>query len=798
MKDLPSRRPLFTALLALSLLATNGFAAGPKGSMTKPDFTQGDAIPAGASHDWTLGATGMRGWIYSNRLETSEARQIAVTKVDKGSPAAGLIQVGDVILGVAGKPFSFDPRIELGRALTAAETESGDGKLALTIWRGGKENEVVVKLPVLGSYSATAPYDCPKSARILKQGCDNLAKRIKEPNYRQNPITRSLNALALLASGDPQYLPIVKKEAEWAAGYSTESMATWYYGYVIMLLAEYQMATGDDSFMPGLTRLALEASEGQSMVGSWGHKFAGPDDRLVGYGMMNAPGLPLTTSLVLARDAGVKDPIVDLAIERSARLLRFYRGKGAVPYGDHSPWLQTHEDNGKCGMASVLFNQLGEKEEAVFFSKMSLASHGSERDTGHTGNFWNVLWSLPAVAQSGPNASGAWMQEFGAWYFDLARRWDGSFTHQGPPQMGSDSTNKWDSTGAYLLGYAMPLKKIHLTGKQAGVIPQLSSEEAKQVIMDGRGWSNNDRNSAYDALSTELVFDALDSWSPIVRQRAAMALSRRKDIPLPALISMLKSPELEARYGATEALSMLKNRAAPAISGLRMNLEHEDLWLRIESAEALASIGQDAMVALPKLLEMIAEGPTEDDPRNMQQRYLCFAVFGKMLKKSIEGVDRDALRKAVVAGLQNQDGRARGTIGSVYQHLSYDEIKPLLPAIQEAIVTPSPSGIMFAAGIRLAGLEILAKHRIKEGIPLCLQVMEIDKWGKQARIKSCLNALAKYGGAAKPILPELHQLEKDLLAHGEAKNLLPLIAQLRNITKAIERSTDTVELRSLN
>jgi len=798
MKDLPSRRPLFTALLALSLLATNGFAAGPKGVMTRPDFTQGDAIPAGASHDWTLGATGMRGWIYSNRLETSEARQIAVTKVDKGSPAAGLIQVGDVILGVAGKPFSFDPRIELGRALTAAETESGDGKLALTIWRGGKENEVVVKLPVLGSYSATAPYDCPKSARILKQGCDNLAKRIKEPNYRQNPITRSLNALALLASGDPQYLPIVKKEAEWAAGYSTESMATWYYGYVIMLLAEYQMATGDDSFMPGLTRLALEASEGQSMVGSWGHKFAGPDDRLVGYGMMNAPGLPLTTSLVLARDAGVKDPIVDLAIERSARLLRFYRGKGAVPYGDHSPWLQTHEDNGKCGMASVLFNQLGEKEEAVFFSKMSLASHGSERDTGHTGNFWNVLWSLPAVAQSGPNASGAWMQEFGAWYFDLARRWDGSFTHQGPPQMGSDSTNKWDSTGAYLLGYAMPLKKIHLTGKQAGVIPQLSSEEAKQVIMDGRGWSNNDRNSAYDALSTELVFDALDSWSPIVRQRAAMALSRRKDIPLPALISMLKSPELEARYGATEALSMLKNRAAPAISGLRMNLEHEDLWLRIESAEALASIGQDAMVALPKLLEMIAEGPTEDDPRNMQQRYLCFAVFGKMLKKSIEGVDRDALRKAVVAGLQNQDGRARGTIGSVYQHLSYDEIKPLLPAIQEAIVTPSPSGIMFAAGIRLAGLEILAKHRIKEGIPLCLQVMEIDKWGKQARIKSCLNALAKYGGAAKPILPELHQLEKDLLAHGEAKNLLPLIAQLRNITKAIERSTDTVELRSLN
>ena len=40
--------------------------------------------------------------------------------------------------------------------------------------------------------------------------------------------------------------------------------------------------------------------------------------------------------------------------------MRFYIGKGAVPYGDHHPWTQTHEDNGKCGMAAVMFNLLGE------------------------------------------------------------------------------------------------------------------------------------------------------------------------------------------------------------------------------------------------------------------------------------------------------------------------------------------------------------------------------------------------------------------------------------------------------
>ena len=389
-----------------------------------------------------------------------------------------------------------------------------------------------MKLPVLGTYSATAPYDCPKSQRILEQGCKALAVRVADPSYRQNPITRSLNALALLASGNPEYLPLVRKEAQWAAEFSADSFQTWYYGYVIMLLAEYKMATGDDSVMPGLRRLALEAANGQSIVGSWGHRFAGPDGRLQGYGMMNAPGLPLTISLVLAREAGIDDPEVEQAIERSARLIRFYIGKGAVPYGDHHPWIQTHEDNGKCGMAAVLFNLLDEPDGAEFFSRMSVASHGPERDTGHTGNFFNILWSLPGVAQSGPHATGAWMQEFGAWYFDLARRWDGTFLHQGPPQERNDKYPGWDCTGAYLLAYAMPLRKIYLTGRRPSIAPQLDPAAAQALILDGRGWSNKDRDSFYDKLTEQELLTRLGSWSPVVRERAAMALARRGDAPI--------------------------------------------------------------------------------------------------------------------------------------------------------------------------------------------------------------------------------------------------------------------------
>ena len=161
---------------------------------------------------------------------------------------------------------------------------------------------------------------------------------------------------------------------------------------------------------------------------------------------------------------------------------------------------------------------------------------------------------------------------------------------------------------------------------------------------------------------------------------------------------------------------------------MRKQLKHEDLWLRVEAAEALAHIGQPAMGALPELLPMTAKGPTPRDPRAMEQRYLSFAVFGKLLRKSLDAVDEKILQKAILAGLQNQDGRARGTIGGIYQKLSYEKIKPLLPAIHEAIVNPAPSGIMFASGVRVSGLEVLATHRIKEGLPLCLEVMELTKF----------------------------------------------------------------------
>ncbi|TWT79145.1 hypothetical protein CA13_05430 [Planctomycetes bacterium CA13] len=821
--SIQNRVKQFAVVFFSAAVVSSFCAAAPPAKRLKkiPDFTEGDKT--NGSHDWTLGPTGARGWIYAWK-HTADARQILITKVAKGSPADGVLKVDDVILGVDGKLFDDDARILFARAVTRAEREASRGVLKLVRWRAGpleagqsetgqseagqseagqseagQSENVEIRIPVMGTYSDTAPFNCQKSAKIFQLGCEAIANK----GLRRVSIPNSINALALLASGQPKYRPMLASYAEQVSRYRADAFATWYYGYSIMFLAEYALATGDDSVMPGLTRLAMEAAHGQSKVGSWGHRFAMPDGRVGGYGCMNSPGIPLTISMVLAREAGVNNPDLDLAITRSARFLRWYVDKGAIPYGDHAPW-PGHEDNGKCSMVAVLFDLLEDREAASFFAKMSTAAY-DERERGHTGNFFNMLWAMPGVSRCGPLASAEYWRET-AWFYDLARKWDGSYRYQGSPD-GEEEHGKYadfESTGAYLLAYALPLESLYITGKKPSSFPALKKSEVDDVIAAGRGFFETKQKDRfrYQDRSEEELLNGLSSWSPSVRRRSAQELGKRKGVFQPALLKLIASDDRYTRYGAAEALGKLRSNAdaAASVSALTEALESDDLCLRILAGQALASIGQPAMSAVPLMLQRLAMTDLENDPRGMEQRFLCFSLFNRrdgLIGRSLEGVDRELLLRAVRVGLQNEDGRARGSLGSVYQILTYEEIKPLLPAIHQAIVEPAPSGIMFASQIRLSGVELLAKHRIREGMPLCIEIMEIDKWGKKTRITQCLKTLETYGAAAKPVLPKLRQLEKDLRAHPEPQMMAPIIKQIRDLTEEIENGTESVELRSL-
>ncbi len=210
------------------------------------------------------------------------------------------------------------------------------------------------------------------------------------------------------------------------------------------------------------------------------------------------------------------------------------------------------------------------------------------------------------------------------------------------------------------------------------------------------------------------------------------------------------------------------------------------------------------MNTVPQLLDMLAEVDTAKDPRGIQQRYLCFALFDTrdgMLRRSLDGVDRKQLARAVRAGLKNEDGRARGSVGSVYQKLSFEEIEPLLPTVLDAIDHPAPSGEMFADEIRIEGLKVLARHHIEEGILACANYTTAQNpWASEHRTPELMKILVSYGSQAKSAIPELQKIAAGF-EKGEPDFPKTLSLQkaraVRDTIQAIRSSTETPKLISI-
>ncbi|MBK7874965.1 MAG: HEAT repeat domain-containing protein [Planctomycetes bacterium] len=787
-------------LLASSTLLT----AAPLAAQEKlPDLTRNGKRDE--THDWTLGPTGARGWMFAEHLETKFARQILVTQVDDKSPADGVLAPGDVLLGVGEKPFADDARKVLGLAIDSAER---DGKLELLRWRNGKQTTVTLKLRKLGTYSKNAPFDCPKSTRILDEACAHIAQR-----GLGDGLLADLDALALLASGKPHYLDLVRDHAKQVAPRDLAledgpGMKAWDWGWTSLFLAEYHLATHDDSVLPALREYTLHIARGQSGVGTWGHGMALANEQrsLGGYGALNQAGLGCWLSLVLARECGVKDPAVDGAIDTSRDFFAFFTEKGSIPYGDHPPLWELHDNNGKNAQAAVAFDALGDVAPARYFARMTTASY-DERELGHTGNFFGYLWGPLGVAVAGHDALAAHMEEL-RWSFDLARRWDGGFTYQGGAGE-DDSYAGWDVTGAYALACALPLAKLRITGRGRSSAAALAPDEARSTIADGRGFDPAEPKVAYDSETTEALLARLSSWSPVVRFRAAGALARRPGDCVPQLIALLASPERDARLGACHALELQGKRASPATDALLAVLATDDAWLKIRAAYALAAIGPDARKAAPELLRLVAkEDPA--DPRGTSSRYLGLALFldgylddapeRGLLADSFEGVDRELLYAAVRRMLRLDDGHARSTVASVYKKLEGAELDPLLPDIVRATERAAPSGEMFADGVRLAGLELLARLRVREGMRVALDYARTQNpWDSQDRMAVILAALKPYGAHAKELLPELKTLvkacqeEQDFPDDCKAKK----VAAVEEAIRFVSAATEKPELRSL-
>ncbi|MGB0744124.1 MAG: DUF6288 domain-containing protein, partial [Opitutales bacterium] len=398
-----------------------------------PDLTAGDPVPADPTPlNINLGPTGLEGWMYRQGQKTTNSRQILITSVAAGSPADGILAVDDVILGADGTGavatnFTADARKTLGWAIADAEARS-PATLSLLRWRAGTTTPVTLTLQTLGAYSATAPYNCPKSAAILELSL----------NYdvaHASPDSFGLIALAMLAADDPgnpnnaarqalaqtEAHKLILSQAEideaMAGVVPTLSKVGWQVGHELIVLAEYYRKTGDAAVYDSLRARAHQAANGSSLFGTHGHQFTEPDENgnlngtyNFGYGVVNNASITAFLGLVSARAAGINDPVVEAAIQRAGAFYGSYANKGCIPYSEHYPYNNT-TDNGKSAQLAMCMSAIPGRETASkYFAKTSISSTG-QRDSGHTGSWFNYIWSPLGAAAAGEEAAHAYFKE---------------------------------------------------------------------------------------------------------------------------------------------------------------------------------------------------------------------------------------------------------------------------------------------------------------------------------------------------------------------------------------------------
>ena len=825
-------RPLFTALALALLLAMPSTVKAV--TALKIDLTVGTNLSTlDRTYTYNLGATGLRGWIDNGWPETPAQDgytafapyQILVTVVGAGTPASGILAVDDVILGASAGSgavplFTSDARKSLGLAIGAAE--AGNGVLSFKRWRAGVTADVFITLPVMGAYSDTAPYNCPKTTLIRTHAAASLAQRINTYGWGKDG-PGSINALALLATGDATYLPMLQTYARSIAPATLDlersGIDAWSC-YQSVFLAEYYILTNDATVFHGLSEYVIYAAKHTSMFGTAGHGFSnvpppggweagGTNGLCSWYGPVNQAGLVAQLTIALGKKAGVVNAAIDPGIARAANFFGYYVNRGSIPYGEHQPYcgdyqLQghnyyDHRSNGKDGLAAVMFACMDNKTvQTEYFSRMALAGYNGEA-YGHTGQGFSYLWTMLGANMGGPLAVQQYHKQM-RWDRDMKRRSDGSFVYEGGEQWapgkssdyfdGADPYIYYDNpTAYYLLHACIPLKKLYITGKNANPVNDLDAAKVSNAT-----WAAL-FTAACGSYTNAQLFSALGEWDPIVRFNAATELATRSltTTEVNSLITLAENPaDANQREAACTALGCLQ--ATSAIPALTRRLRDADIWVRAKAAKALTAMGGAAASSVPAMLDAFVTNvkptyPFEagfnwSDPLQIANGYLSETLFNHLGTTTINA-NKSLLYPAVRAGIKQPAGMWRGQLSDfVMNLLTLEDVKNLAPDLFEEVTLEGPCDRMFTMAGPYMAMAALSKYHIAEGIDLSMG--KTSFWGWDAA--AAFDFLKPYDEAARRMLPDLYAQDlawmsaTDPVGGENAANLDACIARIEAAT----------------
>jgi hypothetical protein len=611
---------VITALCAS--LTVTVLAANMPGSKA-PDLAKGGKLIIQGG--WRSGWVGPLGIFCGMNKPGTLIDQLLIEQIEKGSPADGILEVGDVILGADGTGASTVPQFEskewpmipIADAINEAEARN-PALLKLLVWRpknrpkpaatkqvagkvptldeiealgagaskdddekpkdkgaprefsAGTLETVTIKLEYLGRYSDTAPYTCEKSKNILRKGI----KALYEAN---KPDKAGLSMLCLLAADDPTNPDTDKYQArakEWAHQIEFGG-GPWLSGPKLIALSEYYMKTKDESIFPLLVKQAEYHARGVSWFGTTGHKWAdkrpdgSPQGPMTGYGPIGACGVQGLAGLSLARRAGVKSPLVEAANKAQRIFFGHYAFRGRPSYGEFFYGIggdAAGDNNAKCAMTALALGMEENQEaKAKYFTTLSTLSPASDRTYAHGGSFFGQVWNPIGAAQGGVKAASLHFKA-NRWHLDLKRLWNYSRIYDGS---GNDYKDySWDATG--LLFYALPLKQLYVTGRGQKESLTFSDSEFEKILAA--------RDFAASKASNEELMAALSKtliMGPAATELANRIKAKPEDAASAALIDQLIAVASDsktspgARTSACDALRKFKEKSKGALASLK-------------------------------------------------------------------------------------------------------------------------------------------------------------------------------------------------------------------------------------
>jgi len=440
---------LTTNQFFLSLILSFLFASAPTGQNT---LTAQSTVPYqpklsnsknGAVHDFPLGVLSATG-----RLSDGE-RAILVMHVGKdGAADRGGLVVGDRIVTIRGQqPSAFSkstdsgvagPQTALARALEQACADKPH-RVRLAVQRGDEMVQLTVGVPPSPAF-VDFPTRCVKSKKFLAGIANHLAAtQLGDGRWRPgvggdaDVYTAAFCGLTLLAADNETYLPAIRRAIDFVRKKSIDSInpadpktgpKNWQTASSAILLAEYQLATGDDTYFGDLKKCCDLLASRVTENGTMGHHFQIP---------YNGGGLVIINvqahlAWALAEKCGYE--IDSAAWERSLSEVRksIHQKTGAVGYSSRATW--SPDISARTGAMAAALAIRNEEPELVKQFSDALVAHQGRMRHAHAMSSIGLIYGFAGLKLADRDSHQLVMQKWRP-YLELCRTSAGSAAYFG-------------------------------------------------------------------------------------------------------------------------------------------------------------------------------------------------------------------------------------------------------------------------------------------------------------------------------------------------------------------------------